>query len=112
DPVVVHAKLGHASILPEPAVARRVATPQWRNGLVCDRATRSGGDVRGRPERVGPGRRACSQAGRARPRTGAGTPPRPRPMASPSCAAVTNHPSNPDGGSETPASSIAWKNGG
>ena len=29
-----------------------------------------------------------------------------------SCAAVTNHDSNTDGGSETPAESIEWKNGG
>jgi len=29
-----------------------------------------------------------------------------------SCAADTNQASNTDGGSETPASSMAWKNGG
>ena len=34
------------------------------------------------------------------------------PTAASSCAAVTNHASNTDGGRVTPASSMAWKNGG
>ena len=45
-------------------------------------------------------------------RAAAGRASRMRPTASSSCAAVRNHASNTDGGSATPASSIAWKNGG
>ena len=57
---------------------------------------------------------APAQAGRAAAaaRAAAGSASRIRARAASSCAAVRNHASNTLGGSETPASSIAWKNGG